>query len=205
MTADDLRTAISDAPAELAAWLQTQHSIESAWANCDRADWLLWLARRRPLDESQQRRLVGAAALAIRACDPTRSPPRELRLAVAWSSLDLDDPDPTGFRATILSLVIAGTIGVALELWLFFRPTNPIRGLRRELYSIPTFLILALIIRLVAQPALRRRWAAEVRGYSLQRAERSVFPSLVKAVAHADARQRSSMANTFRKRIEWSR
>lgn len=205
MTGDDLQTAIKDAPPELRGWLQTQPSLEQAWATCDRADWLFWLARRRPVDELQQRRLVGAAALAIRLSDAPPVSSRELRRAIAWSSRDFSDPDPTGFRATILGLVIAGTIGIAVELWLVFRRENPIHGMRRELYSVPTFLVLAVLIRLVARPMLARRWASDVRGYSFAQAEKAVFPSLGDAVARADREARASMADTFRKRMAWSR
>jgi hypothetical protein len=205
MSVDELHAAINDAPPDLRAWLQTQPSLESAWANCDRADWLFWLARRHPADDLQQRRIVGAAALTIRMSDAPPVPARELRLATAWSSGDFSDPDPTGFRATILALVLAGAVGIALELWLCFRSTSPIRGLQRELYSVPTFLVLAVVIRLVARPLLARRWVSAIRGYSFERAERCVFPWLAEVVARADAKERASQADTFRKRMAWSR
>src|SRR5690348_14294157 len=66
MSSDGLHTALETAPPDLKAWLQTQPSLDAAWATCDRADWLLWLARRRPSDDLQERRLVGATALALR-------------------------------------------------------------------------------------------------------------------------------------------
>lgn len=205
MTADTLSAATESAPPDLRAWLQTQSSLDSAWANCDRADWLLWLARRQPGDDLQQRRLAGAAALAVRGFDPTSPPERELRLATAWGNSSFSDPDPTGFRATILGLIVGGAVGIAVELWIAFGANSPIRGIRRELYSVPTFLVLTVLIRLVARPLLAKRWASAVRAYSFERAMRRVFPLLVERVARADQRQRTLMADTFRKRMAWTR
>jgi hypothetical protein len=205
MSSDGLHTALETAPPDLKAWLQTQPSLDAAWATCDRADWLLWLARRRPSDDLQERRLVGATALALLMAGASGISRRELDLANAWASQDFDDNDPTGFRATIVALVIAGAVGITLELWLYFRAENPIRSMRRELYSWPTFLVLFVIIRVFARPLLAKRHAAAARGYSFSRAEERLFPSLPDAVARADARKRIVLADLFRKRMAWTR
>jgi hypothetical protein len=205
VSSDGLHTALEAAPLDLKAWLQTQPSLDAAWAACDRADWLLWLARRRPSDDLQQRRLVGATALTLRMAGDSRVSRRELDLANAWASHDFGDNDPTGFRATVVALVIAGAVAIALEAWLYFRAENPIRSMKRELYSFPTFLVLVVIIRLVARPLLAKRRAAAARGYSFSRAEERLFPSLPDAVTRADAGKRIALADMFRKRMAWTR
>lgn len=43
---------------ELARWAETQPSLATAWRNCERSDWLLWLLAKRPLDENAHRKLV---------------------------------------------------------------------------------------------------------------------------------------------------
>lgn len=68
---------------------------------------------------------------------------RKRDLACAWAAQDFDDPDPTGFAATILSVCLGGAAGIAIELWLYFRHDHPIRGMDREVYSFPVFLVLS--------------------------------------------------------------
>jgi hypothetical protein len=197
----DIRTA----PDELDAFLKTQDSAESAWANCTRADWLFWLAQPRITDDRQRRKLVGAVALALGISEYRNVSRRAIRLAWAWANQDFDDPDPTGFVATIVSLCVGGAVGIAVELWLYFRSDHPIRGTNREVYSFPVFLVLSALVRVIARPLLRRRWVSKVRGYTFERAERDLFPKLAKSVARSGDTRRAMMADSFRKRMEWSR
>ena len=204
MTDDGLLGAIASAPPDIKAWLQTQASLASAWSTCERADWLFWLARRRATDERQRRNLVGAATVAILMSDAPTVRSGELLVADAWSRTDLDDNDPTGYRATIIALCLAGAVGIAIESWLYFRHDNPIRGPGREIYSVPPFLALTVIIRLIARPWLKRRWASRVRRYSFERAEKNVFPLLAEAVERTGERRRAELARLFRERMAWT-
>ena len=116
----------------------------------------------------------------------------------------MSDDDPTGFRATILSLFAGGVPAIAVELWLYFRP-NPVRGMQRELVSVPIFVVLTVLSRLVARPWLRRRWVSTVRGYSFEQAETELFPHLAEAVERSELRERADQARVFRERLDWKR
>ena len=54
----------ADACTEAVEWARTQPDYATAWAVCERGDWLLWLIGRLsgPPDSESRRRLVGAAA-----------------------------------------------------------------------------------------------------------------------------------------------
>ena len=47
-----------DACSEAIGWVETQETIEQAWQNCERGDWLLWLIGKLDID---RKRLVLAA------------------------------------------------------------------------------------------------------------------------------------------------
>ena len=195
---------ISGAPPRLAEWLRTQRSLEDAWNACDRADWLLWIAQRRPLDDGQRHALVGATALAIRMSDRPKVSDRKLRLALAWARFDLSDDDPTGYRATLWSLVVGGLIGAVVKLGLYLRPEiagGAFRGIRREMVSLPVFLVASFVLRVIGRPVSRRRWTDAVRGYSFERGETELFPLIVGAVERSEPAQREAQAQAFRERF----
>lgn len=125
------------APAELAARLRAQPSLAAAWLACHRADWLLWLARRGPLGDGRRRALVAAAAVAIAHADAPKVRSRTLETALAWANDDVDDPDPTGYSVTITSLLLAGVIAAAVELWLRYRREHPLSGVGSEAIILP--------------------------------------------------------------------
>jgi hypothetical protein len=201
MTTDDLRGAIDAAPPDLKSWLQTQSSFDVAWAACDRADWLFWLAQPRVVDDQQRRRLVAAVASALRTSDHPGVSRRRIIMASAWTANNFRDQDPTGFAATIIAVAVAAAVGIAIDLWLYLRHDNPIRGMQREVYSMPVFLVLAFVGRIVARPLLKRRWESALRGYSFERAESDLFPRLPDAVERSSKPIRRLMADVFRKRM----
>jgi hypothetical protein len=51
-----------DACAEARTWAKTQPDLQTAWANCQRGDWMLWLLARTTLDQDDPR-------LRLMACD----------------------------------------------------------------------------------------------------------------------------------------
>lgn len=189
------------APQELEAWLETQGSPEAAWTECERADWLFYLAQPKITDHQQRRRLVAAVASALGVSEHPGATRRQIALANAWAANSLRDRDPTGFAATIVSVTFAAAVGIAIDLWLWVRPNNPIRGMRREAYSMPVFLVLVVVGRLVARPLLKRRWQAAVQGYTFERAESQLFPRLDEAVARSGKLRGKLMADVFRKRM----
>ena len=46
-----------DACAEARAWASTQPDLPTAWAECPRGDWMIWLAQRCPCTRAEARRL----------------------------------------------------------------------------------------------------------------------------------------------------
>ena len=51
-----------DACSEATRWAETQPDLQTAWANCKRSDWMLWLLARTTLDQDDPR-------LRLMACD----------------------------------------------------------------------------------------------------------------------------------------
>lgn len=73
-----------DMPPELAAWARDQASLDQAWQECPRADWLLWIAAAPPATEARQRQLVGAASAALEITTSRRKWWRKLLHLSPW-------------------------------------------------------------------------------------------------------------------------
>ncbi len=99
-----------DTCAEAIMWAKGYPDIESAWAACERGDWMLWLAGRYlvPADSEGRRRLVlaacGCARLALRHVPAGEERPlRAIEVAEKWArkeaAVTLDDVRPAAYAA----------------------------------------------------------------------------------------------------------
>lgn len=85
-------------PPQLVTWARTQPDLATAWASCERLDWLIDLGDALPLDDTSRRALVSAVAN-VDSYEPTflRLTPTRLRIAEAWAHRsDADSLDIVG-------------------------------------------------------------------------------------------------------------
>ena len=109
----------------------TKPDFETAWATCERVDWLLDLAGAFDLDEPSQRALVAGAAASLTRKEPTllRLRPPGYRIAEAWAmggdAESLDMMNTRRFDDYKNAVLLYLPIAVAAILFIHYRTDWP--------------------------------------------------------------------------------
>ncbi len=186
---------------ELMAWARKQPDPQTAWASCERIDWILDLGIARAVDDATQRALTYAACRA----NPTepRGPrirPAWFQIAEAWAlrrGVDYFDPAGAGQlvdwqNACVVVLPVAVGLLLVLQYWIHAS---------RMILKIEGALTMPAIFVTAKLWGVARRRTAEraLADYRFERVARDVFPRVRAVASRAPAPLQAKMADRFRR------
>jgi positive regulator of sigma E activity len=195
-------------PPGLADWAARHATLDEAWRECQRPDWLVWLAAATARNDQEKRDIVsGASLLAEEAGIFThmfRLAPRPLERAHLWaSSRPLDDIDVV-VADWFQGILFAAVIVVPLAVMMVVRAPNP--GAPRSIFfsdliTIPLAVVLT-VLGYVAFRRLRLRAARKLPPIDFATALATALTALQQRVESLSPERQASAARTFRLRME---
>lgn len=214
------------APQALNAWLRSRPSLRAALAECDRADWAIFIAAALANNADAQRAVIRTASAVIGFAGEDASiwkthflwpNPDPLETASLWSQADwqsqiaannLDGLEQTdyGFSDLLNAVICALVVAAPVELWLRHDPRAlgiDLGGLRRELVSLPLFFLAIWAFRVVWR---RLRVAAiirRVRDCSFEAALDAIVPHLASSHERATPARRQLQMGAVRELGTW--
>ena len=201
------------APDGFREWARTQPSVDAAWAACERADWLVWLAVRRASGDDTRQTIIRAAANAISAgrrrwyqrlitslFDP------DWEVAALWARHGIDGVQAAAGAARVLTWGgFFALFPACLVYYLLLLPKQHAVGgrfastllLNLELTAV---YVVCMIVSCLAVHRLRqRRLRAQLTGLDAGAALAIVERELVATVARSSADRRRFQASLVRK------
>ncbi len=182
-------------PTGLVEWAGQQASFASAWGNCPRGDWLIWLASRGANTIEQQRAVVVAACTCARLADRStvdlmlRLRPRPYELAAVWAG-DQDEGTvlrtwaPRFYRSSLAAFVIA----IPAYFLLSTRMTRIVLGL-----TVSGVYLASSFLTNVFWDVVYRRRLAVGRGWDPERALDAAYQAIAAATESSPENRKSDV------------
>jgi hypothetical protein len=194
-------------PSGLEDWAARQATFDEAWRDCQRPDWLVWLAAATARNHEERRDIVsGASRLAEKdgiVAHMFRLAPRPLERAHLWSSSDPVDDIDVLVADWFHGLLFAAVVVVPLAVMMVVRSPNP--GAPRSIFfsdliTIPLAVVLTVVGYIVCR-RIRGRAARRLRALDFATALTMALAALHEHVESQPPDRRASDARTFRLRV----
>lgn len=201
-------SSVAPPPVGLAEWAAGQPTLDDAWRNAPRADWLVWLAAATARSDDEKREIVsGACLLAEKSgiiAHMFRLSPSILERAHLWASSNpLDDIDVV-VADWFHGILFAAIVVVPLAMMMTLRSPHP--GAPRSIFlsdliTIPLAIVLSVVGYVVCR-RLRLRAARRSAPLDFATALGHALGALTRQVDSLARDRQESAARTFRLRMD---
>jgi hypothetical protein len=175
-------------PDGLSEWSAAYATFADAWRECQRPDWMMWMASRHNPSEAQQRRIIEVACglgepkrrLPIGTLRPTLT---EHQLAAEWASAGDNDAEYVFgdfFNALLASALLL--IPILVFIYVHWSNINPWRrNLYGDLITIPACVLFAFVSFVALRRLRRANTARRLRDMTWERARAVAFARILPA------------------------